>query len=185
MSIPRPERGLCLPVMTPRQGARATRHGVETDATLVLGIGNILLTDEGAGVHAIRRLEARTPAAQGVRLLDGGTLSFALAGPIGEASRLIVIDAAELQREPGSVETFLQDDMDFFLGAHGKRSVHEVGLLDLMQVARLTGCLPPRRALIGIQPGSIGWGERPTPRVTAGIEEACARALELIERWPA
>jgi len=167
------------------QPEREAQRDMAIEATLVLGIGNILLTDEGAGVHAIRRLEARTPAAQGVRLLDGGTLSFALAGPIGEASRLIVIDAAELRREPGSVETFLQGDMDDFLGAHGKRSVHEVGLLDLMQVARLTGCLPPRRALIGIQPSSIGWGERPTPRVGAGIEEACARALELIERWPA
>jgi hydrogenase maturation protease len=161
------------------------QRGVQTEATLVLGIGNTLLTDEGAGVHAIRRLEARTPAVAGVRFLDGGTLSFTLAGPISQASRLIVIDAAELRRAPGSVETFVQDGMDAFLGARGNCSVHEVGLLDLMQIARLTGCLPQRRALIGIQPATIDWGERPTPSVETGIELACARALELIERWPA
>ena len=152
--------------------------------TLVLGIGNTLLTDEGAGVHAVRRLGARAQPIEGVRLLDGGTLSFSLAGPITEASRLIVIDAAELQCAPGSVVTFLETDMDRFLGAHDKRSVHEVGLLDLLQIARLTGCLPQRRALIAIQPAALGWGEQPTPRVEAGIRVACERALELIERWP-
>jgi hydrogenase maturation protease len=165
-------------------GETCGRPDAQIETTLVLGIGNTLLSDEGAGVHAARRLEARAPAGQHVRYLDGGTLSFALAGPIGEASRLIVIDAAELQRPPGSVQTFLQDDMDAFLGAHRKRSVHEVGLLDLLQIARLTGSLPPRRVLIGIQPASVDWGECPTPSVETGIGVACARALELIERWP-
>ena len=158
---------------------------VESGTTLVLGIGNTLLTDEGAGIHAIRRLEARAQPIEGVRFVDGGTLSFSLAGPITEASRLIVIDAAELQREPGSVEIFLEADMDRFLGQHNKRSVHEVGLLDLMQIGQLTGSLPARRALITIQPASVDWGEQPTPDVDIAIELACARALELIEAWRA
>lgn len=164
------------------QGRRAV---VESGTTLVLGIGNTLLTDEGAGIHVIHRLEARAQPMQGVRFLDGGTLSFTLAGPIAEASRLIVIDAAELQRAPGSVEIFLEADMDRFLGQHNKRSVHEVGLLDLMQIGQLTGSLPARRALIAIQPASVDWGEQPTPDVDSAIELACTRALELIEAWRA
>jgi hydrogenase maturation protease len=150
---------------------------------LVLGIGNTLLTDEGAGVHAVRRLEAEIDRAPGVDFLDGGTLSFTLAGPIAEAGQLIVIDALEFGAEAGSVATFVGDHMDRFLGTRPKRSVHEVGLLDLLQIARLTGCLPERRALIGIQPGSLGWGERPGARVQAAIGVACERARDLIEEW--
>jgi len=163
--------------------AQGRGPAVESGTTLVLGIGNTLLTDEGAGIHAIRRLEARAQAKEGVRFVDGGTLSFTLAGPIADASRLIVIDAAELQRAPGSVEVFLEADMDRFLGQHNKRSVHEVGLLDLMQIGQLTGSLPARRALIAIQPASVDWGEQPTPDVDSAIELACTRALELIEGW--
>jgi hydrogenase maturation protease len=151
--------------------------------TLVLGIGNTLLTDEGAGVHSVRRLKAESEAGDGVDFLDGGTLSFSLAGPIAESSALIVIDASELGRAPGSVETFVGERMDRFLGARSKRSVHEVGLLDLMQIARLTGSLPERRALIGIQPESFHWGERPSIPVAAAIGVACERARELIDAW--
>ena len=151
--------------------------------TLVLGIGNTLLTDEGAGVHSVRRLEAESEAGDGVDFLDGGTLSFSLAGPIAESNALIVIDASELGRSPGSVEAFVGERMDRFLGTKPKRSVHEVGLLDLMQIARLTGSLPERRALIGIQPASLDWGERPSVPVEAAIGVACERARELIDAW--
>jgi hydrogenase maturation protease len=156
---------------------------MERAAAVVLGIGNTLLTDEGAGVHAMRMLEGRTAASLDVRFVDGGTLSFTLAGPIAQADNLIVIDAAELGDAPGSVGVFLDEEMDRFLGTRGKRSVHEVGLLDLMQIARLTGDLPARRALIGIQPACVDWGERPSPAVERAIGKACERALGLLARW--
>jgi len=151
---------------------------------LVLGIGNVLLGDEGAGVHAMRRLErdCRSPA---VQFADGGTLSFTLAGLIDSSAALIVLDAAEMKATPGSVEVFEGRRMDEFLGSERKRSVHEVGLLDLMALAALGGSLPQRRALIGIQPQSIDWSEEPTAAVARAIPEACERARELIERWRA
>jgi hydrogenase maturation protease len=120
-----------------------------------------------------------------VRFVDGGTLSFTLAAPIAEADRLIVMDAAELGDPPGRVEVFVGEEMDRFLGARRKRSVHEVGLVDLMQIGRLTGCWPARRALIGIQPACVGWGERPTPAVERALGEACDRALQLLSQWRA
>ena len=70
--------------------------------TLVLGLGNTLLGDEGAGVYAIRALQDRHAGLADVEFLDGGTLSFTLAGPIEEAGNLIVIDAAQLQDRPGA-----------------------------------------------------------------------------------
>jgi hydrogenase maturation protease len=140
--------------------------------TLVLGIGNTLLTDEGVGVHVVRSLQTmRLP--EEVELLDGGTLSFTLAGPIEETQRLIVIDAAELHAEPGEVRLFENEALDEFLGANRKRSVHEVSLMDLMTIARLTDRLPPYRALIAVQPASVDWGEEPTPQVEAAIARVC------------
>jgi hydrogenase maturation protease len=152
---------------------------------LVLGIGNILLRDEGAGVHALRRLEAELPDRSDITLLDGGTLSFSLADAIGSASHLVVLDSAELDATPGHTCVFEDEAMDAFLGGNRKRSVHEVGLLDLMAMARLGGYLPGRRALIGIQPAEIGWGEAPSPAIAVALPEVCASARRLIEAWQA
>src|SRR3990172_6228397 len=102
-----------------------------TRRTVVLGIGNTLLGDEGAGVHALRALEARAVDLPDVEYLDGGTLSFTLAAAIEEADRLIVLDAAQLNAVPGTVQLFEDDAMDRFLGSRRKASVHEVGLIDL------------------------------------------------------
>ncbi len=150
--------------------------------TLVLGVGNTLLTDEGAGIHVIDYLAQRHPDLPGVTYLDGGTLSFTLAGPIEEADNLVVVDAAELQAMPGTVRVYEGDEMDRFLGT-AKRSVHEVGLLDLLHIARLTGCLPARRALVGIQPGVLGWGDRPSPAVAQAIPQAADMVLGFLRTW--
>jgi hydrogenase maturation protease len=154
-----------------------------TRRTLVLGIGNTLLGDEGVGVHAVHALEARLGSPKNVQFLDGGTLSFTLAGPIESTDQLIVIDAAQLNAPPGTVQAFEGEEMDRFLGRQRKRSVHEVGLLDLMTIARLTDALPARRALIAVQPEYVDWADAPTPAVAAAIPRACDIANGLIERW--
>ena len=105
--------------------------------TLILGIGNTLLRDEGAGIHAIRMLAERVAGRDDIELMDGGTLSFTLAGAIGDAAQLIVIDAAQLDGEPGSTRVFEGEQMDAFVGSNRKHSVHEVSLIDLMAIARL------------------------------------------------
>ncbi|MFZ0423398.1 MAG: HyaD/HybD family hydrogenase maturation endopeptidase [Xanthobacteraceae bacterium] len=151
---------------------------------LVLGIGNTLLGDEGIGVHAMRAIAKCCANIPKVRCVDGGTLSFSLAPEIEQCSGLIVQDAAELQAPAGEVRVFIGDAMDEFLGSNRKRSVHEVGLLDLMAIAALTGHLPVRRALIGIQPEFVGWRDGPSERVARSIPEACTRALDLIKSWP-
>ena len=166
------------------ESAEAAARASSAESILVLGIGNILLADEGAGVHAMRQLEQQCRDA-GVRFADGGTLSFTLAGLIESSPALIVLDAAEMYAEPGSVAVFEGEHMDAFLGSERKRSVHEVGLLDVMALAALGGRLPEKRALIGIQPQTIEWSDSPSDPVARAIPEACHRARELIERWQA
>lgn len=150
---------------------------------MVLGIGNTLLQDEGAGVHAMRQLQNEFSGCADIEFVDGGTLSFSLAGLIGEAECLLVIDAAELDDKPGTVRVFCDAEMDHFLGNNRKRSVHEVGLLDLLAVACLTDSLPAQRALVGIQPEIVDWGETPSAAVSAALPRACAKAGELIRSW--
>jgi hydrogenase maturation protease len=156
-----------------------------TTKTVVLGIGNTLLGDEGAGVHALRALEARAVDLPDIEYLDGGTLSFSLAAAIEEADQLIVLDAAQLNAAPGTVQLFEDDAMDRFLGSRRKASVHEVGLIDLMVMARLAGRFPERRALIGIQPEYLDWAEAPTAAVAAAIPQAGDLALDVLDRWRA
>lgn len=153
--------------------------------TLILGIGNTLLQDDGAGVHAIRMLTEQTAQRDDIELMDGGTLSFPLAGAIEDTASLIVIDAAQYDGEPGTTKVFVGEQMDAFIGSNRKCSVHEVSLIDLMSIALLAGQLPQRRALIGIQPQTIAWGDTPTLPVAAAIQLACDQALQLVEEWHA
>lgn len=150
--------------------------------TLILGIGNALLSDEGAGIHALNLLRSSHPGLPNVTCIDGGTLSFTLAAYIEECDNLIVLDAAELKAPPGTVQTMGGADMDAFLGA-ARRSPHEVGLLDLFDMARLTGSLPDNRALIGIQPGRIDWGMSPTAEVETALPLAVEQAVSLLGKW--
>jgi hydrogenase maturation protease len=150
---------------------------------LVLGLGNTLLSDEGIGVHVIRQLQEAADHDADVTCMDGGTLSFTLAEAIESTDRLIVVDATELKASPGTLQVFEDEGMDEFIGSNRKRSVHEVSLLDLLAIARLTDSLPQRRALVAIQPDCVDWGDAPTPAVHAAIGPACETIHTLIERW--
>lgn len=150
--------------------------------TLVLAIGNKLLSDEGAGLHVLQALNEHYPEKDDVIYLDGGTLCFTLASAVSDADNLIVIDAAQLKSQPGTVSCLVNEQMDQFLGSC-KRSVHEIGLLDLLDISRLTESLPERRALIGIQPDTIDWGDSLTEPVEQAVPVAMQHVVELLEQW--
>ncbi len=152
--------------------------------TLILGIGNVLLSDDGAGVHVARSLATRLAGHEAVQVLDGGTLSFTLAPMIAGTHRLIILDATQLDGPAGQIQTFIGDGMDRLLG-RARLTVHEIGLRDVMDLVRLSGDLPHERALIGIQPASLAWGTEPTPAVAGVLESVAAQALELLDHWPA
>lgn len=153
-----------------------------TRKTLILGLGNVLMTDEGVGAEVVRRLAADAEPDAPLLFLDGGTLSFTLAVPIGDCPHLIVVDAAAMGDGPGSVRVFEGEAMDSQLSRHAK-SVHEVSLSDLMDMARLTDSLPARRALVGVEPEIVDWGDRLTPAVEAAVPVAMDRIRGLLARW--
>jgi hydrogenase maturation protease len=152
------------------------------NGTLILGLGNVLLTDEAAGAAVLGALAPLAAADPDLTLYDGGTLSFTLAGPIGDAARLIVVDAAAMGDAPGTVRVFEGEAMDRQLSQHAK-SVHEVSLADLFDIARLTDSLPAQRALVGIEPERVDWGEQLSPPVAAAIPAAVEQVQALLQRW--
>ena len=156
-----------------------------TSPVLVLGLGNVLLTDEGAGVHVVKQLAEAHPGMPEVEFMDGGTLSFTLANAIVATDSLIVIDTAALGAEPGTVQVFEGDAMDHFVSTGPKSSVHEVSLADLLAIAALEGLLPRRRALVGIQPQDFDWGDWPTEAVANALPNACDTVMEIVRRWQA
>ena len=147
---------------------------------LVLGIGNVLMCDDGAGVHAARGFEAFDD--EDLRVVDGGTLGLSLLTEVESCAALIVFDAARYGAPPGAVRTFAGDAMDLQLSGK-KQTAHEVALFDLLATAELIGRKPARRALIGVEPGRVDWGLEPTPEVALAIPEMRRAARDLLETW--
>jgi len=167
---------------TTSDGGLAAPAGPGPPTALVLGIGNVLLSDDGAGVKLVERLCCEL-GADAANFVDGGTLGFSLLSYIESANSLLVIDAAELEGLPGTVSLFEGLAMDRFLASVRRRTVHEVGLIDLLDMARLQGCLPSRRALLCIQPSRIEWSETLSAPVAQAMPAAGRQAQALLQRW--
>lgn len=144
------------------------------DRVVVLGVGNVLLKDEGVGVHVIRELEkAKLP--ESVRLIDGGTGGFNLIGIIAEADRLIVVDTLAAEGDPGSIFRFGPKEIERDKG-EVRVSMHDIGLLDALEMAALSG-YKPHTTIYGIVPGEIDWGMELTPKVAAAARKAARMVL--------
>lgn len=153
------------------------------DTILVLGVGNTLLTDEAVGVRVAEAIAAHGQSADlGLKSMDGGTMGLTLLIDMEDADALVVVDAAQLNAAPGTVQVFTGDDMDHFL-RHRGRSPHDIGLDDLMDGLRLRGAVPERRALIGVQPVKLTVGEHLTPEVAAAVPRAVEEILTLAKAW--
>ena len=154
-------------------------HTKPSTKTLIIGIGNSLMTDDGAGVHVIDALQKLDLPAN-VELMDGGTLGFTLLESVESAERLIVVDAANLEAEPGAVQIFENEHMDAYLSSCKRSSVHEVNLMDVMSAAKFRGTMPSDYALVGIKPAEVDWGSEPTEAVARGVSEAVAIISDMI-----
>jgi hydrogenase maturation protease len=148
---------------------------------LILGIGNVLLSDEGAGVRALEQLQERYLLPDQVQALDGGTMGLDLLPYIEQTSALLILDAVRTGKPPGSLVRLEGDEIPAVLPQ--KLSVHQVGLQELLAACLFRQTLPARIVLWGIEPAVIGWGlELSAPVATSLGRLAHASALEL-QRW--
>lgn len=121
--------------------------------TLVLGVGNKLMSDEGIGVHAIERLAEKYKIPKEVQVLDGGTLGLDLLYYLEGIENLLLVDCAETGHEPGTMVRLLDEQVPAFMSI--KISPHQMGVPDMLAAARLKDMYPRRIVLWGIQPESI------------------------------
>lgn len=140
---------------------------------LILGVGNLLLRDEGFGVHLIRAIEG-TSLPENIRLLEAGTLGHQLIPLFHSIDYLIVIDVIEAGDRPGSIFKFSPDDVKF--RSEQKLSLHQISLIDILQMAELTGA-KPKTIIIGIQPKDISsW----SLDLSDEIKDAIPRVKDLV-----
>jgi hydrogenase maturation protease len=136
---------------------------------LILGIGNVLLTDEGIGVRALKELERKFTFPANVELLDGGTAGIELLRHIRNRDYLIIIDAMKCDQEPGTVVRVEGDDVP--AAFRTRISPHQLGLSDLLAAAMLTDELPKNLVLFGVEPESIDIGLDLTETVEANVDK--------------
>jgi len=140
---------------------------------LILGVGNILLSDEGAGVHTIRALETQG-CPDGVELLDVGTGALDIIDIIANREKVIIIDAVRGGGEPGAVYRFTPNDM--VIQSPTPLSVHQFDIPGMLNMAKLAGRMPEQVIIIGIEPKRVEWGLDLSPEVAAVIP----RVVELV-----
>lgn len=121
---------------------------------LVLGLGNILLSDEGAGVKAVEELQRRYNCSDAVEIIDGGTMGLELLPYLEKRSHALIIDAVKTGKDPGAIVR-IEDPPAFF---SSKTSPHQIGLADVMGIAAITGNLPRNITLFGIEPKQLSTG---------------------------
>jgi hydrogenase maturation protease len=152
-----------------------------TPRTLVLGLGNILLRDEGAGVWVAESLRRQFEFLPEVAVLDGGTLGLDLLPRLHGVERLLVIDAVKLGRGAGSLARLEGEEVPAVLDVNV--SPHQVGVQDLLAAARLTGSEPARLVLWGIEPERLDPGTAFSPPVAEALPELRDRVLQELELW--
>jgi hydrogenase maturation protease len=140
---------------------------------LILGIGNIILGDEGVGVHAVRRL-AEQALPPGVEILDGGTSGADLVDFLDGRDKVVVIDAAAGDGPPGTIYRCEASELP---EQRGTLSLHEFGLLDSLRMTEQLGCPPRRVVLLAVQPAALEVRTELSPAVAAALPRVIALAL--------
>ena len=133
---------------------------------MILGVGNVLLSDEGLGVQFLNEL-AEEDLPENVELLEGGTAGLELVHLIQDTDFLIIVDALNAQTTPGELFRFQPGDMQIFPDKFTV-SFHQVGILNVLTTANILGEVP-QTIIYGVQPGSLDWGLELTPEVKAAF----------------
>jgi len=154
---------------------------------LILGLGNILLKDEGIGVHVVEELQKQNLPGN-VEVIDGGTAGLDVLSLAAGVDKLVIIDALRAGQEPGTIyKTRLNSGQKgrltqiFSQEKQSKISLHQVGLLDALRLAEKINVAPEEIVIIGIEPGEVDCGLELTKRVKRRVPEIIKKVLEEIK----
>lgn len=150
-------------------------------SVLVLGIGNLVMSDDAVGVLVAQRLQQGYSFADNVEIIDGGTLGLDLLPKLENITNLIMIDAVETGNKAGTCVRLYGQELPIALET--KVSPHQMGLKDLLAVSELMGHSPKEMVLIGVQPGSIEMEIGLTAEVEAQLETLVSNVLTELANW--
>lgn len=146
----------------------------------VLGLGNLMRTDDAVGMLALRRLSEDERLPPDIEVIEGGTLGLDLLDALYGITHLLVLDAVDTGTVPGTLAQFAGNELANLPTA---KSVHLLGLSDLISALRLMEASPEQVVLLGIQPESTDWGTMLTPTVEASQNDMINLALMQIAQW--
>jgi hydrogenase maturation protease len=154
-----------------------------TGNTVLLGIGNVLWADEGFGPQVVARMRERNDLPTDIELVDGGTQGLYLLPLVQDAGRMIVFDAVDFDKPPGTLVVLRDDEIPAFFGQR-PLSLHQTGFTDVLAAAALTGRQPQAITLIGVQYDNIDtWGGGLTPAVSSVLDAAIETGLRELDQW--
>ena len=146
--------------------------------TLILGVGNILLRDEGIGVRVVEAME-QMGLPPGVELLDGATAGLDLLDVLADRRRVIVVDAVEGDARPGTVLRLTPEDR---VPRAGQRiSLHEIGVLETLTVAKQLGIAPQEVIIFGVRPHDVSCGLDLSPEIGRLVPKIIELVLATVE----
>lgn len=148
----------------------------ERISLLILGLGNVLLQDDGVGSAAVSLLLDHFEVPRDVRVLDGGTLGLSLLPYLEEADTVILVDAVRADGAPGTVVRLDGDDVAPAVAT--RLSPHQVGVADLLDGARWLGHYPGRMVLLGLIPASMNLAVGLSPQVHPSLTELVERIVD-------
>lgn len=146
----------------------------------VVGLGNLMRTDDAVGMLALDRLKVELQLPRGVKLIEGGTLGLELIHPLQGITHLLAIDAIDAGVEPGTILRFSGDGI---ADLPASKSVHLLGFSDLIGAMRLTGDAPEEIVVLGVQPHTIAWGTQLTWPVERALPRLIEAVLQQVSQW--
>jgi len=147
----------------------------------VLGLGNILLQDEGIGVHVVKELENNYSFKPQISLIDGGTSGFDLLPYFEENDKIIIVDAVNFGENPGFIGAYENDDI--LRQLNSKLSLHHLGLTDLLADLKLHDIEPSEIYLLGIQPHSMEMSLKLSTIISAKFDRLVELVLQKLNMW--
>jgi hydrogenase maturation protease len=149
--------------------------------TVVLGLGNPLMGDDGFGLAVLERLREEWDIPRGVELVDGGTWGMNLLPLIEDAAELVLVDAIRTKAEPGTLVELERDRLPRYL-AH-KLSPHQIDLKEVLALAELRGTLPDKTVAIGAEPGEVVLSTFLTPPLADAVQPVLRAVLARLAAW--
>lgn len=149
--------------------------------TVVIGLGSPLMGDDGLGLVALARLREHWHFTPPVDLVDGGTWGMNLLHEIEDAERVLLIDAINADRPPGTVVALEREELPRFFAL--KLSPHQIDMKEVLAVAELRGTLPAHTVAIGIQPDRVELSTELSSVVRDSVDSLIARIIERLEQW--